>query len=162
TSPNPARATYQAMTTFAQEHQADLVQLLEEHDADYETFWITNTIKVTGDAGLAEALAARSEVVEVRPERTITLSEPVEPTTVPAAEGVQWGVDRVNADQVWDEFGVTGEGIVIGSIDSGVDASHAILADSYRGHTEAGTSHDYNWFDPTGVCADEGPCDNNG
>jgi subtilisin family serine protease len=42
-------------------------------------------------------------------------------------------------------LGVTGEGIVVGQSDSGVQGDHPELLDSYRGN---GGSHDYNWFDP--------------
>jgi len=46
---------------------------------------------------------------------------------------------------VWSEFGVTGEGIVVGQSDSGVDAVHPALAANYRGKDSGPV---YNWFDP--------------
>ncbi|MCK7481622.1 MAG: hypothetical protein M0C28_33935 [Candidatus Moduliflexus flocculans] len=46
----------------------------------------------------------------------------------PAPSGVQWNVTMIGADKVWDEFGVRGEGIVIGQSDSGVDANHPDVA----------------------------------
>jgi subtilisin family serine protease len=54
-------------------------------------------------------------------------------------------VTMLGADKVWDEFGVRGEGIVVGQSDSGVDVNHPDLHDQYRGLTEG---DDYNWFDP--------------
>jgi subtilisin family serine protease len=51
----------------------------------------------------------------------------------------------IGADRVWEEFGVRGEGIVIGQSDSGVDVTHPDLKDSYRGKD---SGNDYNWFDP--------------
>ena len=51
----------------------------------------------------------------------------------------------IGADKVWDEFGVQGEGIVVGQSDSGVDGNHPALRDRYRGRTQG---NDYNWFDP--------------
>ena len=51
----------------------------------------------------------------------------------------------IDAPRVWTEFGVTGQGIVVGQSDSGVDGSHPALASSYRG---AATGDDYNWLDP--------------
>ncbi|HKG54422.1 MAG TPA: S8 family serine peptidase, partial [Anaerolineales bacterium] len=47
--------------------------------------------------------------------------------------------------KVWSEFGVRGEGVVVGQSDSGADVSHPELHDSYRGNTEG---DNYNWFDP--------------
>jgi subtilisin family serine protease len=51
----------------------------------------------------------------------------------------------IGADQVWEEFGVRGEGIIVGQSDSGVDGNHPAIAKQYRGYNG---SDDYNWFDP--------------
>nr|MBA3242083.1 hypothetical protein [Acidobacteriota bacterium] len=41
--------------------------------------------------------------------------------------GVSWGVKRIRADALWDK-GLTGEGITIGHVDTGIDADHPALA----------------------------------
>jgi subtilisin family serine protease len=51
----------------------------------------------------------------------------------------------VGADRVWSEFGITGEGIIIGQSDSGVQGDHPELIGSYRGRN---SGDDYNWLDP--------------
>nr|BFE86875.1 hypothetical protein GCM10020093_094760 [Planobispora longispora] len=64
--------------------------------------------------------------------------------------------------RVWNELGSRGEGIVVANIDTGVQFDHPALADRYRGRNADGTlGHDYNWFDPAGVCPAAEPCDNN-
>ncbi len=40
--------------------------------------------------------------------------------------GISWGVKRIKADALWNK-GLTGEGILIGHVDTGVDASHPAL-----------------------------------
>ncbi len=47
--------------------------------------------------------------------------------------------------RVWRDLGVTGEGIVVGQSDSGVQVDHPEFAARYRGVAEG---DDYNWFDP--------------
>jgi len=79
----------------------------------------------------------------LRPADPAESSAPGEPSSVPT--GVQWNVSMIGADKVWEEFGVRGEGIVVGQSDSGADVDHPELHDSYRGNTEG---DDYNWFDP--------------
>ena len=71
-----------------------------------------------------------------------------------------WGVSKIRADRVWQELGVRGEGIVIGSIDTGVRYTHEALTRQYRGWLGNGRFiHHYNWFDPNGETT---PFDNNG
>ena len=63
--------------------------------------------------------------------------------------GPLWSLEMINAPRVWNEFGVTGEGIIVGQSDSGVQWDHPELAENYRGSTGGReANHDYNWFDP--------------
>jgi len=39
-----------------------------------------------------------------------------------------WSVKYINADRVWNELGFTGEGVIVGHIDSGIDLDHPDLA----------------------------------
>lgn len=40
---------------------------------------------------------------------------------------ITWGIEKIGANLVWDEYGINGEGIVIGSLDTGVDPRHPDL-----------------------------------
>src|SRR5690606_23274644 len=71
-------------------------------------------------------------------------------------DAVEWGIANINADDVWTEFGVTGEELVIANIDTGVDYTHPALVNQYRGNNGDGTfDHNYNWFDAAGAGSDE-------
>jgi subtilisin family serine protease len=75
---------------------------------------------------------------------------------------LEWGIANINADDVWSQFGVQGEGITIANIDTGVQFDHPALVSHYRGTTGNGTfDHNYNWFDATDNCP-AAPCDLNG
>ena len=65
----------------------------------------------------------------------------------PSAVWMDWGVKRMDAPAAWKQ-GITGAGIVIGSLDTGVATEHVALRNNYRGNNADGTqSHDYNWKD---------------
>lgn len=65
----------------------------------------------------------------------------------PNAVWMDWGVKRMKASDAWKQ-GITGAGIVIGSLDTGVATNHPVLKGNYRGTNADGTqSHDYNWKD---------------
>ena len=76
---------------------------------------------------------------------------------------MEWGVDRINAPQVWSTYNDRGENIVVGNVDTGVLYTHGALVAKYRGNHGGGNfDHNYNWWDPS-QCARRGtPCDNNG
>jgi hypothetical protein len=155
-----AEFVYQELTSTAERSQADLAAELTERGFDFTSFWIANTLLVTGDRALVDELAARSDVASIEPNRELELIEPVEEQPADnSVQVVEWGVANINADDVWANFGVTGGGIVVASIDTGVQHTHPALVNQYRG-TATG-SHNHNWFDPTGICG-ASPCDNNG
>jgi len=56
--------------------------------------------------------------------------------------GPGWNIEAVHAPELWDQ-GITGEGVVVGILDSGVDYMHPDIADKWRGGTNS-------WFDPFG------------
>jgi len=75
------------------------------------------------------------------------LPQPSPPLTgdLPAPSAPQWNITSIGADRVWNELHVTGQGIVVGQSDSGVQGDHPALRDGYRG-LQGGD--DYNWIDP--------------
>lgn len=153
---------YEALKANADAAQRPLADLLESEGTDYESYWVTNSLKVTADEDTAEDLAGFGRVERLRPEGAMTLDEPVSTSAADAPEGNAWGVEHIGADRAWDEFGATGEGVVVANIDSGVDYTHPSLIGNYRGANGDGTfDHEYNWFDPAGGCAGS-PCDTSG
>ncbi|GLZ75750.1 peptidase S8 [Actinorhabdospora filicis] len=159
-----ARATwtFDELRHHAETTQASLKSILDARGAAYESFWIANTIKVTGDASLADALAGRPEVTGLLSERVAPLEEPTSTQDADASSAPQPGITQIGADKVWSQYGATGKGIVIANIDSGVQYDHPSLIGNYRGNKGGGNfDHAYNWYDPTGTCV-TAPCDNNG
>jgi subtilisin family serine protease len=129
--------------------------------ADARSYWIVNEMIVRGRAALARSLAALPGVHRIRAPKQYKLVKPVRSAqaAVPQGGDPEWGVAKVGADQVWDE-GILGQGVVVANLDTGVDFRHPALVDHYRGNNGDSTfTHDYNWWDPTGICG-ESPCDN--
>ncbi|TWJ30745.1 subtilisin family serine protease [Micromonospora sagamiensis] len=155
-------AVLRAKTAHAERSQAGLRGLLTKRGAEFTPFWLVNTIKVTGDAKLLEELATRGEVREIVADDPVTIPEPLPGQTVATVNGIEWNIDRISAPRVWNELGVRGEGVVIGGIDTGVNYLHPALNASYRGRKADGTyDHNYSWYDPSGACSADEPCDNN-
>ncbi|MFC5825939.1 S8 family serine peptidase [Nonomuraea insulae] len=157
-------AVVEQLRSTAESSQAGALGLLRDAGVEYTSLYIDNSLYVRGgSAELAGKLAADPAVERVRLPRTYTLPKPAPGERVAAAGPVEWGVSAIHADQVWSEYKTTGQGVVVGNIDSGVDFTHPALAGSYRGNNGDGTyTHDYNWYDPAKICAQAAPCDNFG
>ena len=159
-----ARAVIEALRATAAASQAEVLRVARSRPGVSATgLWLTNVVVVTGaDATLARRLAGLAGVTTVRAERRYPLIEPVPSRmVVPPSPDLPWGIERIGAPEAWEE-GITGAGVVVATIDTGVDLSHPALVDRYRGNLGAGGfEHDHNWWDPTGVCGPE-PCDNVG
>jgi len=131
--------------------------------AQAESFWLTNVLLVTGDSTLARRLAELPGVTGVRRENVYPLIRPA--ATREAILGVtsdpEPGISTIRADAAWEE-GILGSGVTVANIDTGVEFTHPALVEQYRGNEGAsGFDHDYDWWDPTGICGDT-PCDNAG
>jgi len=143
-------AAYQMLVQHANETQSVLRTTLDNFGVEYTPYYLVNAMEVRGGTLVRLYLTTRPEVDRVIPSprlRPVASGESL--MAMSGAESaptdVQWNVSMIGAEKVWEEFGVRGEGIVVGQSDSGADVNHPELHDSYRGNTEG---DDYNWFDP--------------
>ncbi len=100
--------------------------------------WGINGLALTARADVIRALAGRPEVARISIDAVIEGPGPLK--AEPAA--AEWNLNAIHAPELWTA-GQTGTGVVVGSMDTGVDPSHPDLAAGYRG---GGNS----WFDPYG------------
>lgn len=156
---------YTTLWNKANETQAGLLAFLGSQQAagdvaSYRAFYIVNAVAVTSGVNTLDAIAARPDIDRIESSKTFQVVEPIRLDLTAGPQTLEWGVEKINADDVWTTFGSTGEGIVVANIDTGVQYDHPALVNQYRGTTSG--SHDYNWFDPSAICSPGVPCDNNG
>ena len=154
---------HHALTTHAERSQKGLRGMLTGRGVKFDAYWIANALRVTGDQSLLNAIAGRADVMRIEPDRTYHIYEPMTADDRPTVNAVEWGISNIRAPQVWTDFGVRGEGVVVANIDTGVQYNHPALVNQYRGNNGGTFNHNYNWFDPSRVCGNPSlaPCDNN-
>ncbi|PWU45677.1 peptidase S8 [Micromonospora sp. S4605] len=155
-------AVAEALKKTAAESQAKIRAELDTAGARYQTFWATNAIRVSGGSlTMAQNVAAHDEVEGLYAPVAYEVPETTKGTDEKTVNALEWGIANINADDVWSQYGVKGEGITIANIDTGVQFDHPALVNSYRGNNGDGTfDHNYNWFNAAGTCAT--PCDGDG
>ena len=140
----------QAAAAFSQASVTNQLNRLQDSGQvfTYTSLWVVNALVVEGQAAAITALANRDDI------QTITLDEqqqyltPQITNAFSHTNGSAWGIDQVQAPQVWYGLGVTGENVTIAIMDSGVDWLHPDLQANYRGNLGGGpVDHQDHWFD---------------
>ncbi len=100
---------------------------------------LVNAFSAQLSAKAAAALAQRADVQSVQPVSIVRMS-------------LDTSVPFIGADQVWEDFGVRGQGMRVAIVDTGIDYTHA----SFGGE---GTVEAYEANDPTFIETDSFPTD---
>jgi subtilisin family serine protease len=143
------QAVYDTLVTTAEESQVSLKQQLDSWHVQYTSYYLVNGIEADLNPFLRMFIERRADVARVLDSPQLRpLPEPVaiensSPTIKP--EDIPWNLAFIGVDKVHSELGISGEGIVIGQTDTGVDGRNLELVDSYHG---LNNSDDYNWLDP--------------
>ena len=115
----------------------------------YEPFWINNSVSAQLSRDVLDEVAARDDVVFVElnsvarleelldedaqagvaltAEEAQAFSQELLPTNDPVASRISWNVRLINAPALWKR-GLTGEGVVVAVLDTGVDYRHPDLS----------------------------------
>ncbi|MBS1252601.1 MAG: Bacillopeptidase F [Anaerolineales bacterium] len=145
-------AVFNTLQSTAERSQRDILAYLRKQEQagrarNITPFWIFDGLAVIGDGQVLAEVASRDDVVKIRPDRVHELEEPiVEQAPGPEPQTALWNIKRIRANEVWNELGITGRGVVVAGMDTGVDWEHNALHDTYRGKDG---DHNYDWFDFT-------------
>jgi bacillopeptidase F len=107
------------------------------------TLWIINGIAATVPVASLNGLVHRAGVDVVYLNETVELPPAPVPAGAPGDPAqTYWNISEIRATDLW-EFGYYGTGVVVATMDSGVDALHADIGPKWRGGSNS-------WFDPHG------------
>gem|GEM_PF-749178 len=97
--------------------------------ADIRTFWINNAIYCRASAAVIADLDQRDDIYYIDYDlKPVELERPLYAVPPDVTREIDWGVLKIRADLVWS-LGYTGQGVVVGMIDTGVNYNHVDLSD---------------------------------
>ena len=122
---------------FCQASQAQVLDFLEGYKSDglvsdLKSFWSFNGFSCSASDEIIAQLAERKDIAMIIPDEMRKMfTEPVKATPV-TSKANAWHVDKINAPEVWNYNGTgyTGNGIIVGLIDTGVNYNHIDIANS--------------------------------
>ncbi|MEZ4638583.1 MAG: S8 family serine peptidase [Caldilineaceae bacterium] len=147
--PDALLRTMQTKTSAAQAPL--LASLTQAEDGTVQSvipFWIFNGLSITATPQVIRSLATRADVQSIGPDVIDLRLSPdaIDPEPSP-------NLTQIGAQELW-RLGYTGQGVVVASLDTGVDVDHPDLQRNWRGG-------DNSWFDPYNQHPDR-PVDFNG
>jgi len=148
------KGVVESLKDKAESTQVDLLKYIEQEKekgnvVEYTPYYIVNMVYVKATKEVIENISYMTEVKKIYKNNFIELEKPETLNVEPAAvEGLEWNIERVGANLVWD-MGIDGTGAVVGLIDTGATWDHPALKEKWRGYDPAtgATNPEGNWID---------------
>ena len=117
----------------ALQRRADATQgaVTDDVNGPVKAFWLVNAVAFSGTPDEVRAVADDPAVESVGLDAPVAISDAgsvAGATPFPDAGSGDWGLAAIHAPAVWSGFGLRGDGVRVGSIDTGVDPAAADLA----------------------------------
>jgi subtilisin family serine protease len=134
------------LRTLSQQNIDKLQSILskQKYGGRLTPLWIINSVVLDVTDASAKAVSGLPYVNSIDEDEHIITEEfnsfGNRPSMMQAGANPGWNISKIQADSVWQLYGINGEGVLIGSMDGGVDVAHPSLASKWKGGTHA-------WFD---------------
>ena len=141
------RAAFSILQQTARTSQVAIQSQLDSLGVSYRPYWIVNMIAVEGDRSVVDAMAMRTDVLSIEPNRAfqVPLEQP-DFVSLRAPTTVEWNISKISAPSLW-ALGYTGQGMTYANADTGVEWNHPALKSHYRGWNGTTADHNFNWWD---------------
>ncbi|MBQ3355451.1 MAG: S8 family serine peptidase, partial [Bacteroidales bacterium] len=138
---------------FCQASQAQVLDFLEgfksaDMVSDLKTFWSFNGFSCSASDDVIAQLSQRKDVAMIIPDEMRQMIPSNEQARPVSTRDNAWHVDKINAPAVWNYngSGYTGNGVIIGLIDTGVNYNHIDITNSMWDGGSEFPHHGYDVF----------------
>ena len=138
---------------FCQASQAKVLDFLEGYKSeslvcDLKIFWSFNGFSCSASDEVIAQLAQRKDVAMIIPDEMRQMIPSNEKAHPGSSRDNAWHIDKINAPAVWNYngSGYTGNGVIIGLIDTGVNYNHIDITNSMWDGGSEFPHHGYDVF----------------
>jgi hypothetical protein len=140
----------------ARTQQPVITYLEEKRDAKIlNTFWINNMILVQASSDTIREVASLPSVQKVEMDFTVTVptDKNLKVVNMSGPDPATWNIQIVNAPEVWQTLGLTGQGVKFATTDTGVDITHQDLTGTMFTANPSDPTYPGGWaeFDSNGI-----------
>lgn len=133
-APNEKALMVQHLKDFADRTERDLLNTLPKYGdkvSRVRPFFLVNDMAITATKDVIIEISKREDV-EYLDEDYVYKIPPIEIKEGDDPESTEWGLRIIEATRVWSELGITGSGIVVSNMDTGVLNTHPALSARWR------------------------------
>jgi bacillopeptidase F len=99
----------------------------------HQRYWIINAFHLKAKPEIILEVAKRTDVQWVSHNGEVHIVAEPSDRTIPTTRAVEWNVLKIMADSCWNA-GFTGQGIILGETDTGVDYTHPAISGKWAGY----------------------------
>src|SRR4030042_6264657 len=122
---------YQAIARQSQGSLIDWLRTLPDQVQYIQSYWRMNCVYVEATVAVIQEIVQRTYVAWLSHNGEVRIIEPISEPAVDT-RATPWGIRKIKADSCW-AAGFTGQGVILGETDTGVDYTHPAIEGKWAG-----------------------------
>jgi len=132
----PVKERIHTFQRIAKESQAPVLDYLRSRPQEAEvkqSFWMMKGFHLLATPSVIQNLTERQDVSWISHDGEVHIVEPSYSPALASVLTTEWNISKIMADSCW-AAGYTGQGVIIGETDTGVDYTHPALQGKWSGY----------------------------